>query len=79
MPIIFLWDAETAEVKCEKRMPKGSRLVTSIGISSDEKFICASDASEKITAYIFSISGDKDSVADVVINYKVSHLSWDPN
>jgi hypothetical protein len=74
-----LWDAESAEVKCEKRMPKGCRLVTAIGISSDEKYVCASDAAEKITAYVFNISGAQTPVADVVINYKVTHLAWDPN
>jgi hypothetical protein len=38
-------------------MPKGCRLVTGIGISSNDKYVCASDAAEKVTAYVFNISG----------------------
>jgi len=36
-----------------KKLPKGSRLVTGISISNNDKFICASDAAEKITVHVF--------------------------
>lgn len=35
-PIIFLWDALTAKVIGQKRLPKGSRLVTAIGVSATD-------------------------------------------
>ena len=56
-PQVFVWNAETAEVVCMKRLPKGSRLVTAIGISKDDKYIAACDAAEKITVHLFEISG----------------------
>jgi hypothetical protein len=77
-PIVFLWDALTAKVICEKRLPKGSRLVTAIGISATDKYICACDAAEKITCHIFEIAGGKKSIATVGINMKVVHLAWSP-
>lgn len=64
-PIIFLWDAQTAKVIGQKRLPKGSRLVTAIGISATDKYICASDAAEKITAHIFDVDGGKAAIATV--------------
>jgi hypothetical protein len=36
-----------------KKLPKGSRLVTAIAISNNDKNICASDAAEKITVHVF--------------------------
>jgi WD40 repeat protein len=77
-PIIFLWDALTAKVMKEKRLPKGSRLVTAIGISATDKYICACDAAEKITCHIFDIDGGKAAIATVGINMKVVHLAWSP-
>ena len=41
-----IWDAETGEFECQKRMGKGCRLVTAIGFSGSGKYIAASDAAE---------------------------------
>jgi WD40 repeat protein len=73
-----LWDATTAKVISSKRLPKGSRLVTAIGISATDKYICASDAAEKITCHIFEVDGGKAAIATVAINMKVVHLAWSP-
>lgn len=35
-PLIFVWNAITAELIGKKRMPKGCRLVTAIGISKND-------------------------------------------
>lgn len=77
-PLIFLWDAETCEIIGKKRLPKGSRLVTAIGISANDKYIAAADAAEKITVHLFEVSGGVSPVADVAINMKVVHLAWSP-
>jgi len=68
----------TAKVIGQKRLPKGSRLVTAIGISATDKYICACDAAEKITCHIFEVSGGKAAIATVAINMKVVHLAWSP-
>jgi WD40 repeat protein len=52
--------------------------VTAIGISATDKYICASDAAEKITAHIFEVAGGKAAIATVQINMKVAHLAWSP-
>ena len=78
-PLVFIWDAETAKPICSKRLPKGARLVTAIGISATDKYICAADAAEKITAHIFAKDGGKAAIASCTINMKVMHLAWNPN
>lgn len=45
-PLVFVWDANTAEHKQTKRLPKGARLVSAISISADDYYLAASDASE---------------------------------
>jgi WD40 repeat protein len=77
-PLVFIWNAETAEKIKEKRLPKGCRLVTAIGISKDDKYVCASDAAEKITCHIFEVEGKATPICDVTINMKVVHLAWSP-
>lgn len=68
----------TAECISEKRLPKGSRLVTAIAISANDKYIVAADASEKIFCHIFKIDGSKNPVADVQIGQKIVHLKFHP-
>ena len=77
-PLIFIWDAETAEVIGSKKLPKGSRLVTAIAISANDKYIVASDASEKIFCHIFKVDGKSTPIADVQIGQKVVHLNFHP-
>ena len=52
-PLICLWSAIDCSMQGVKRLPKGSRLVTAISISPSKKYVCASDAAEKIAAYVF--------------------------
>lgn len=52
--------------------------MTAIGISATDKYICASDAAEKITAHIFEVQGGKSAIATVAINMKIVHLAWSP-
>jgi hypothetical protein len=61
-----------------KRLPKGSRLVTAIGISPSMKYLCATDAAEKIAGYVFEIQGGAKPIASVNINMKVVHLEYSP-
>lgn len=56
-PLIYVWNAETAEMIAEKKMPKGARRVCAIGISCADKYIAACDMSEKIIVHIFDIKG----------------------
>lgn len=78
-PLVFMWDADTAKPIGSKRLPKGARLVTAIGVSATDKYICAADAAEKITAHIFDVAGGKAAIATCQINMKVVHLAWNPN
>lgn len=77
--MICIWASENAQFLKKKRLPKGSRLVTGISISASDKYICASDAAEKITAYVFLLEGSETPIASVLINMKVSHITWHPN
>ena len=78
MPLVFLWDAETAKIIGKKRLPKGARLVTAIGVSATDQYIAAADAAEKITAHLFKVDGGVAPVASVQINMKVFHLAFNP-
>ena len=62
---MFVWNAETAEVIAEKKLPKGSRRVVAIGISAGDKYLAACDASEKIIVHIFDIKGKSGPIKDV--------------
>lgn len=74
-----MWNAETAEVMGKKRLPKGCRLVTAIGVSATDKYICATDAAEKIAAHVFKVDGGVSAIATTEINMKVIHLAWSPS
>lgn len=78
-PLVFMWDADTAKPIGSKRLPKGARLVTAIGVSATDKYIAACDAAEKITVHIFDVAGGKAAIATCAINMKVVHLAWNPN
>jgi WD40 repeat protein len=62
-------------------MPKGSRLVSAIAISKDDKRLAASDMSEKIIIHLFDLSDDSaiNPIADVQINQKVMQILWNPH
>lgn len=77
-PLIFIWSAINTQMITQKRLPKGSRLATAIAISPSNQFVCASDAAEKICAYLFKIDGDVNPIASVGINMKVVHLEYSP-
>ena len=75
-PLVFLWDATTCEKKGKKRLPKGCRLVTAIGISATDQYVAAADAAEKIAVHLFKIDGGAAAIATVQINMKVVHLAF---
>ena len=54
-------------------------MVTAISISPNDKYLCASDAAEKITAHVFEISGKATAIASVAINMKIVHLAYSPH
>lgn len=73
---MFIWDSVSGEVVSKKVLPKGSRLVTAIGISANDKYVAASDAAEKITVHVFDIAGGSAPICSVAINMKVVHLAF---
>jgi WD40 repeat protein len=77
--LVFLWSADDAKPISSKRLPKGARLVTAIGLSATNKYICAADAAEKITCHIFKVDGGKAAIASCAVNMKIVHLAWNPN
>lgn len=77
-PLICIWSAIDCSMQGTKRLPKGSRLVTAISISPSKKFLAASDAAEKICAFVFEIDGGASPVTKVSINMKVVHLEYSP-
>lgn len=78
---MYVWDSNTAEVTATKRVPKGGRLVSALGFSSQDRYLAACDMAEKITVHIFDLGpkGKQDPIADVQIGQKVMHLAWNPN
>ena len=77
-PLLMVWSASTGEKLKQKRLPKGCRLVTAVGISASNTWIAASDAAEKITVHIFKVDGGSKPTANTVINAKITHLAWSP-
>jgi hypothetical protein len=59
-------------------MPKGSRLVTAIGVSANDKYVVATNAAEKVEAFLFKIDGPATPVADCSINYVVTNINCHP-
>ena len=68
-PLIFVWNSSTAEFICQRRVPKGGRLVSAIGFSKDDQHLAACDMSEKIIVHIFDLGpkGPEGPIADVQI------------
>jgi hypothetical protein len=58
-PIVFVWDAHTAEVKGMFRLPKGTRSVTAIGFSKDSKYIACADFHNDHNVYCFDWQSNK--------------------
>lgn len=52
--------------------------MTAIGISANDKYIVATDAAEKVGAYVFDIKGGADPIADASINAVVTHVNCHP-
>lgn len=77
-PILMVWSAMTGEKIAKKRLPKGSRLVTAVGISCQNNYIAAGDAAEKITVHIFKMDGGAAPITSCCINAKIAHLAWSP-
>ena len=54
-PMIFVWDAVTAERIELMTLPKGSRSVSALGFSADGKYIAAADMSDDHNVHLFDI------------------------
>jgi WD40 repeat protein len=73
-PIIWVWDSVTAKPLYKKRLPKGSRLVTSIDLlgpgEKGKDLLVATDASDNKVAHLFKVSGkgSEKPFADVKLN-----------
>ena len=76
-PIIYVWKSDTAEMVKKMKLPKGARLVTAIGISANDKYVAAADATDDHYVHILDIAKGH-IVADVQIGYSVKHLDWHP-
>ena len=77
-PTIFIWKADTAEKVQKLKLPKGTRLVSAIGISPNDKYVAATDSSEKIEVHVFDI-GKGRLISSTKVNYVVKHLVWHPS
>ena len=77
-PLLMVWNAVTGAKVSQKRLPKGARLVTAVGISCQNNYIAAADAAEKITVHIFKLQGPSSPITAVGINMKIAHLAWSP-
>lgn len=45
-PVICIWSADNATLVKKFKLEKGSRLVSAIGISANDKYLVATDAAE---------------------------------
>ena len=55
-PMIFIWDAGTAVKKSKMNLPKGSRSVSAIAISSDGKYLSCADMSDDYKIHLFDLT-----------------------
>ena len=55
-PMIFIWDAETAERRAMMTLPKGSRSVSALGISPDGKYLSCADMSDDHKVHLFDLT-----------------------
>lgn len=79
-PLVYIWSSIDGEYLEKKRLPKGSRLVTAIGISVNNKYVFASDAREKVTAYMFKLGDESEApIKEFEINATVTHLMAHPS
>ena len=52
-PMLFIWDAETAERVSLMTLPKGSRSVSALAFSPDGKYLAAADMSDAHAVHVF--------------------------
>ena len=52
-PLVFVWDAHTAELKGSFRLPKGTRSVTALGFNRDSTCIACADFHNDHSVYCF--------------------------
>jgi Tol biopolymer transport system component len=55
-PMIFIWDAVTAERRCMLSLPRGARATSAIALSPDGKWLAATDMSDYKSMHIFDIA-----------------------
>ena len=83
-PMIFIWDAETAERLEMMTLPKGSRSVSALGFSSDGKYLSAADMSDDHFVHLFDIT-QKDKKGKCIHlgsmksdRKKIFQINWSP-
>ena len=60
-PMIFVWDAITAERLEMMTMPKGSRSVSALAMSPDGKYLAAADMSDDHKMHLFDLTQKDDA------------------
>ena len=59
-PMIFVWDAETAERVDLMTLPKGCRSVSALAFSPDGRYVAAADMSDDHAIHVFDREAAKD-------------------
>ena len=55
-PMIFVWNAQTAERVSLMTLPKGSRSVSALAFSRDDKYLAAADMSDDHKVHLFDLT-----------------------
>mmetsp|Transcript_11637 Transcript_11637/g.14717 ORF Transcript_11637/g.14717 Transcript_11637/m.14717 type:complete len:107 (+) Transcript_11637:828-1148(+) len=55
-PMIFIWDAVTAQRIDMMTLPKGSRSVSALSMSPDGKYLAAADMSDDHKVHLFDLT-----------------------
>ena len=68
-PMIFVWDAETAERVNLMTLPKGCRSVSAIAFSPDSRYIAAADMSDDHAIHVFDTQAAPDKKGKIAKLY----------
>ncbi len=84
-PMIFIWDAVTAERIDMMTLPKGSRSVSALSMSPDGKYLAAADMSDDHKVHLFDLN-QKNEKKNVCLHLgdakkdrkKIFQIQWSP-
>ena len=84
-PMVFIWDAETAERISMMTLPKGSRSVSALAMSQDGRYLAAADMSDDHKVHLFDLNQMNNKkntcvhLGDGKANRKkVFQIQWNP-